>query len=462
MSYEPFPDFADWTVEFDPALLERYRRRLEEARRTASAPQVDAAVQVAVRSAAVDTGAIEGLYDSDRGFTRSVATLTAGWEIAADQKGPHVRPAINDQLRAYELVLDAVTGSTIREITQAWIRELHAVLTASQETYRVAVDPGLGAGLRWEDRILGHGNYKTHPNSPTLAHGDTVHAYAPPGDTAAEMERLVDQFRTEAFKDTHPVIQAAYAHHALVWVHPFSDGNGRVARALSSVFLYRGMGVPFVMFADQRVGYYDALEAADGGSRESLVNYFAERVIDTVNSIEEALRGAEGRAEDPVAAIRGKLAPHLAAQRVNLAAERLGRLSEQALRRGLAEIGFPKELRLSFTPLISKRKPLSEFSDAVRAALPPYLSVRSLDVEAGIGNTRARLLVVVSALWSQELVDSAVIPELRLAFDGEQKGSLEVWLRDVEPAATQALLSRLDMWASRAARVLAARVNQAL
>jgi hypothetical protein len=307
-----------------------------------------------------------------------------------------------------------------------------------------------------------HGEYKIYPNSPTLWRGGKTHAYSPPGDTAPEMERLVDQFRTEGFKDAHPVVQAAYAHHALVWVHPFADGNGRVARALASVFLYRGLGVPFVMFADQRLGYYDALEAADGGSRESLVSYFAERVIDTVNSVEQALRGNDYRAEDLVAAIRGRLAPHLAAEHVRLAAERLTGLSEQALRRSLAKAGFPKELRLSFTPLISKLKPMAQFSDAVSADLPPYLPVRMLNVDAAVGNARAHILVAVGALWSSELIDSGVVPELRLTLADNGEGGQEVWLRDVEPTATQSLLSRLDLWASRAAGLLAARVNEAL
>jgi hypothetical protein len=77
VSYQPFPSFVDWTVDFDPGLVDRYAARLEAAKGAASAEALEVALTVALRSAAVDTGAIEGLYASDRGFTRAVATQAA-------------------------------------------------------------------------------------------------------------------------------------------------------------------------------------------------------------------------------------------------------------------------------------------------------------------------------------------------------------------------------------------------
>src|SRR5439155_9702338 len=38
----------------------------------------------------------------------------------------------------------------------------------------------------------------------------------------------------------HPAIQAAWAHVALAAIHPFADGNGRAARVLASLAMYRG------------------------------------------------------------------------------------------------------------------------------------------------------------------------------------------------------------------------------
>jgi Fic family protein len=53
------------------------------------------------------------------------------------------------------------------------------------------------------------------------------------------------------------------AHYAFVAIHPFADGNGRVARALASVFTYRAYSVPVLILAESRNDYLTNLEAAD-------------------------------------------------------------------------------------------------------------------------------------------------------------------------------------------------------
>ena len=72
------------------------------------------------------------------------------------------------------------------------------------------------------------------------------------------------------------------AHYAFVCIHPFADGNGRVSRALASVFLYRSPGIPLVIFADQKNTYIDALEAADKGKYNLFVQFIADVCTDTV------------------------------------------------------------------------------------------------------------------------------------------------------------------------------------
>lgn len=74
--------------------------------------------------------------------------------------------------------------------------------------------------------------------------------------------------------------EPAYAHCAFVAVHPFADGNGRVARALASAYLYRRPGVPLVIFADQKDEYLDALEETDSGNAQRFVHFVADRLAD--------------------------------------------------------------------------------------------------------------------------------------------------------------------------------------
>lgn len=111
------------------------------------------------------------------------------------------------------------------------------------------------------------------------------------------MGRLVEQFTSEAFNKRTPVVQAAYAHHAFTAIHPFSDGNGRVARALASAFLYRAVGVPLVIFSDQQERYWDALRAADAEDRKPIIRFIEDRALDTMGLVAARLREATSRWE---------------------------------------------------------------------------------------------------------------------------------------------------------------------
>ncbi|MDR0958855.1 MAG: Fic family protein [Propionibacteriaceae bacterium] len=283
--YVPFPGFPEWdTSGFDSATIDQYESMLDEARKRATPKSLERALTVATRYAAVDTGALEGLYQTDRGFTKTIATQTAHWENALALKGEKTRRSIEDALEAYDYVLDAVTEH--RPITQAWIRELHAVMCRHQETYTVHTAVGE------QQQPLPLGEYKHYPNNPTNLSTGRIHHYAPPDMVESEMNRLIDQLRGDDFHKAHPVIQAAYAHYAYVCIHPFADGNGRVARALASVFLYRRPGVPLVIYADQRDDYIDALEAADDGVFTTFLTFIEERTIDTAGNIFVSLEDA--------------------------------------------------------------------------------------------------------------------------------------------------------------------------
>ena len=114
---------------------------LDAARAGASTEDLDRALDFAMRSAAIETGAIEGLYQTTRGITRTVALQGAMWEAALAEVRPEFRGHFEAQLDALEHVLDVVTAS--RPITEVWIRELHATVCRPQLTYgsRLPRDP---------------------------------------------------------------------------------------------------------------------------------------------------------------------------------------------------------------------------------------------------------------------------------------------------------------------------------
>ena len=292
--YQGFPDFAAWgpLAPEDRDLWDRFAASLEGRRREASPETLKQAVDVAVRAAALDTGAIEGLYDVDRCFTMTVAIQGLAWEQMIAERGAGVRDLFEAQLRAYELVLDAATRHL--SITEAWIRGLHEVVCAPQETYRVLTSQG------WQEQDLPKGQYKTQPNHVRLKDG-AFHAYAPVDSVSSEMHRLIEQIQTPGFEAAHPILQASYIHYALVVVHPFADGNGRVARALASVFFYRAYSIPLLVFASQRLAYFDALHTGDLGNSRPLLEFFRDRGIDTMQLVTEGLITEEAPSLEGVA-----------------------------------------------------------------------------------------------------------------------------------------------------------------
>jgi Fic family protein len=297
-AYKPFPTFAEWAsrTSVDTVRWDRYKAELESGRGV-SDEALRRAREVVKRAAALDTGAIEGLYDVDRGFTFTVAFETAAWEVELAQKGEKVRSLFEAQMHAYDYVLDLATKA--EPISEAAIRVLHEVVCRAQDTYRVmtAIGP--------QEQELVKGRYKVLPNHVRTRDGED-HSYAPVDVTPAEMQRLVGEMRSEAFLAAHPAMQAAYAHYSLVVIHPFADGNGRVARALASTFTYRAISMPIMILSEQKNAYLDSLEAADGGECQVFVDFMLDRALDTLILVSDSLQDAhEPSLEESAAAITG-------------------------------------------------------------------------------------------------------------------------------------------------------------
>ena len=86
------------------------------------------------------------------------------------------------------------------------------------------------------------------------------------------VEEMCD-YVNEHFKDKSPVHLAAYLLWRLNWIHPFADGNGRTARAISYLVLCVALGIRLPgtqtipeQIASNKQPYYKALEAASAAS----------------------------------------------------------------------------------------------------------------------------------------------------------------------------------------------------
>lgn len=282
--YKPFPSFAEWLAK-STVDSQRWERSADAIRklRGNSPDLLPRALEVVKRAAAWDTGAIEGLYPTDRGFTLTVAMAVTAWESLVEQKGPNARPLFESQLKAYDYVLDFATQRI--PVAEAWIRELHKVVCESQDTYEVQTPIGK------QSQPLPKGEYKRNPNH-VVQRDDSIHSWSPVDLTPAEMHRLCEELRTEAFNAAHPIMQSAYAHYAFVSVHPFADGNGRVARALASVFTYRAESIPLLILEGD-VEYLPALESADSGDVQRFVDFILQKAIDTIRLTEDSFKAAK-------------------------------------------------------------------------------------------------------------------------------------------------------------------------
>jgi len=79
-------------------------------------------------------------------------------------------------------------------------------------------------------------------------------------------------------QDLHPIVRAALAHHRLVAVHPFIDGNGRTARLVMNLLLMQDGYPPTIIMRANRAQYYRILAQADQGDETPLINFVGRAV----------------------------------------------------------------------------------------------------------------------------------------------------------------------------------------
>ena len=156
----------------------------------------------------------------------------------------------------------------------------------------------------WQWTLCGHridldvvGEYRTSAEPMQVVSGGTgrpvtVHYEAPPAAAVAdEMARFVRWFndsRPSGPQPLPPVQRAAWAHHHFVAIHPFEDGNGRIARQLAGKALMQGAESPIApalatAIEQHRSHYYDALKASQRFAEPRLdiwTKHFAEMVAE--------------------------------------------------------------------------------------------------------------------------------------------------------------------------------------
>jgi Fic family protein len=224
------------------------------------------------REIAIETGIIERLYTIDRGTTRLLIEQGINEALiphgATDRPIKQVVSLIKDQEAAIEGLFDFVGGQ--RTLSTSYTKQLHQLLTQSQDSTE-ALNPLTKEIVRVS---LLKGDWKRQPNNPLRPDG-LVHEYCPPEQVASEMDRLLVLHHQHRDQKVPPEIESAWLHHRFTQIHPFQDGNGRVARCLASLVFIQASWFPLVLTRDDRAIYIAALEKADQGSLSDLINLFA-------------------------------------------------------------------------------------------------------------------------------------------------------------------------------------------
>ena len=108
------------------------------------------------------------------------------------------------------------------------------------------------------------------------------------------MGDLIDWYRRQEDEGEHPIVMAATFHYRFIRIHPFDDGNGRMARLLMNMILIKHGYTVAVVPVEEREQYIGILEQAD--KTEDLVefiSYIAHCCEYTLNLHLKAARGED-------------------------------------------------------------------------------------------------------------------------------------------------------------------------
>lgn len=176
------------------------------------------------------------------------------------------RPRDIQEIINYRQVMDFIDEEAKRhidKITEQLVRKLHRLIS---------------------DKVLSSdqaGEYRTKQvvvrNSQT---GEITFRPPAPIEVPFLMREFLYWLNRQVRDDIHPVLKAGIAHHELVRIHPFIDGNGRVARSLATLILFLG-GYDIRRFFSleeyydkDALTYYENLQRATSGDLSTWLEYF--------------------------------------------------------------------------------------------------------------------------------------------------------------------------------------------
>ena len=156
---------------------------------------------------------------------------------------------------AVKAIEDAVKRN--EDLNEVFIRNLHKVLL--KEPYEIDAITPEGQPTK---RLISIGDYKIQPNNVRTSTGE-IYYFTPPEQVKPTMSDLIDWYRKNENEGEHPIVIAATFHYRFVRIHPFDDGNGRMARLLMNMILIKHGYTVAIIPREERDQYIQTLEQSD-------------------------------------------------------------------------------------------------------------------------------------------------------------------------------------------------------
>lgn len=189
-----------------------------------------------------------------------------------------------------EMMLDA-TQKYHQPLTAERLYDWHAALfpTGRSGMYKIKV-------AAWRDGAM---QVTSGPMGKETVHFDAPHAERVPTEMKVFLQWM------EAEQELDPVLKAALAHLWFVTIHPFDDGNGRIARAIADLQLARADESPqrfYSMSAQiqaERNTYYDILESTQKGDMDVTpwLTWFLDCLMRSMEQTDETIAKTLARAK---------------------------------------------------------------------------------------------------------------------------------------------------------------------
>ncbi len=141
------------------------------------------------------------------------------------------------------------------------------------------------------------GVYKSKPNA-VFSNGHIIYKPPPPEAASILTKSLLEWINSSQGLGEHAIIVAAITHHRLVSIHPFMDGNGRIARLLEIWILYnREFDTHHIFALDEffeqdRTRYYNEIQNARNNEDDltGWLEYVAEGVLETLRKTQTRIQ----------------------------------------------------------------------------------------------------------------------------------------------------------------------------